>query len=327
MRRLGALAENLGAVFCFFPEPWRRVASNLSQAVQGWLFNQASEFLHRLGRSGEARAPLRRGLKIAVEQGDWGNAARGASNLGQLEAVLGDPAAAVKLARRSIEFAERAGNLSSRMDSRAQYAHARHLTGKYQQAKRAFIEAKDLQAEFQPEYPRLYSGAGFWYCELLLGAAERGAWAAFLNWRGGPALSGIGGGVRAGHRTRQRDPRLGASERGKIRYLPGPAYPGPGGVVPGPAGGWRARRDRPKAVDGSGGHHPGPPRRRRGRPPPNESNSAPRTPCSPEAACVSYWASGPGPSPIWTRPCGGRAASSGTTVTTAGTGNWRAPRR
>ena len=44
-----------------------------------------------------------------------------------------------------------------------------------------FREAEELQAGSQPEYPLLYSQAGFQYCDLLLAAAERAAWRHMLH--------------------------------------------------------------------------------------------------------------------------------------------------
>src|SRR5207249_4393877 len=41
-------------------------------------------------------------------------------------------------------------------------------------------EAEELQAERQPEYPRLYSLWGFRYCDLLLAEVERAAWRSTL---------------------------------------------------------------------------------------------------------------------------------------------------
>ena len=43
-----------------------------------------------------------------------------------------------------------------------------------------FCEAESMQAERQPEYRLLHSLPGFWYCDLLLGDAERMAWATTL---------------------------------------------------------------------------------------------------------------------------------------------------
>nr|VFK13748.1 MAG: hypothetical protein BECKLFY1418C_GA0070996_100434 [Candidatus Kentron sp. LFY] len=180
IRKLGAMAEDLGAVACFFAEPWRRLLPDLPQSDQGWLFHQAAQLLRGLGRVAEALVPMRVGSEIAEKQQDWRNAAAAAANLGDLELLLGDMAAAVKMAARAVAFAERSGDLPARIHSRATHAHARHQAGRHTKAKRGFAEAEWLQAEYQPEYPRLYFDRGFWYCDLLLGEAERAAWWAVL---------------------------------------------------------------------------------------------------------------------------------------------------
>nr|VFJ89019.1 MAG: AAA ATPase domain-containing protein [Candidatus Kentron sp. LFY] len=176
IRKLGAMAEDLGAVACFFQEPWHRLLQNLSRPDQAWLFNQAAQLLGNFGRVAEALEPMRVGLEMAEKQKDWRNAATAVANLGELELLIGGIRVAVKMTARSVELAERSGDLPARIGSRAIYAHARHQAGRYTKAKRRFAEAEGLQAEFQPESPRLYLDRGFRYCDLLLGEAERAAW-------------------------------------------------------------------------------------------------------------------------------------------------------
>ena len=40
-RKLGLLGLNLAAAACFFVEPWRQVAAQLSPAAQAWLLDEA----------------------------------------------------------------------------------------------------------------------------------------------------------------------------------------------------------------------------------------------------------------------------------------------
>ena len=51
---------------------------------------------------------------------------------------------------------------------RATVADTRHQAGERARAEELFKEAERLQAEWQPEYPRLYSLWGYLYCDLLL---------------------------------------------------------------------------------------------------------------------------------------------------------------
>jgi hypothetical protein len=44
-----------------------------------------------------------------------------------------------------------------------------------------FHNAEQMQADWQPEYPLLYSLGSFRYCDLLLAAAERAAWRRMLQ--------------------------------------------------------------------------------------------------------------------------------------------------
>jgi tetratricopeptide (TPR) repeat protein len=62
------------------------------------------------------------------------------------------------------------------MSTRATQADALHQAGRRARAEALFVEAEAMQAERQPEYPRLYSLQGFQYCDLLLADAERAAW-------------------------------------------------------------------------------------------------------------------------------------------------------
>ena len=174
-RKLGAIGADLGAVACFFDPPWSRVSPALTGAVQAWLLNEAAYSLRALGRLNEALEPMRAGLENYISQENWGQSARLASNLSELELTLGEIAAAVGDAEQSVTFADRSGDAFLRIMSRAKHALALHESGHRPQALALFREAEQLQQEWQPDYPRLYSLQGFRYCDLLLAEAERAA--------------------------------------------------------------------------------------------------------------------------------------------------------
>ncbi|MCP3963373.1 MAG: hypothetical protein GY719_36505, partial [bacterium] len=177
-RKLGAFGTDLGAIACFFEPAWSRVSPSLTGAVQAWLLNQAAFRLRALGRLIEAIEPMRAGLRMGLEQDDWGGAARRASNLSGLELTLGAVADAVRDAEQSVDFADSSGEAFQRMFTRAKLADVLHQAGRRDDALACFREAEEMQAEDQPEYPLLYSLQGFQYCDLLLGVAERAAWRA-----------------------------------------------------------------------------------------------------------------------------------------------------
>lgn len=177
--QLGALGADLGAVACFFEEPWTRLSPNLSPAGQAWMLNQAAFRLRALSRLAEAVEPMRVGMDRRVELDDWQNAAISASNLSELELTLGQVQEAVADGARSVTFADRSGDAFLKMAFRTTHADALHQAGRRQEALGLFREAEVLQAEMQPQYPRLYSLQGFWYCDLLLAEAERAVWGGF----------------------------------------------------------------------------------------------------------------------------------------------------
>jgi tetratricopeptide (TPR) repeat protein len=189
-KKLAAFGANLGALACFFTEPWRRPAPVLSESDQAWLLNEAAIQLRALGRLAEALEPLRAGAEMAVQQEDWRNAAQYCNNLSELQLSLGRVREAVANARRSVEHAERSGDAFQRISSRTTLADALHRQGETREARAAFSEAERMQAERQPQYPLLYSFQGFQYCDLLLAGA---AWAAWAGPRGtGEGAEGTG---------------------------------------------------------------------------------------------------------------------------------------
>jgi len=175
-RKLGAFGADLGAAACFFAEPWRRPVPELKESDQAWLLSVAAFHLRALGRLAEALEPMRAGAEMTVKQEDWKAAAIDYSNLSELQLTLGRVPEAVADARRAVEHADRSGDAFQRMGKRTTLADALHQQGETREALDAFAEAERLQAEWQPQYPLLYSLPGFRYCDLLLAGAERAAW-------------------------------------------------------------------------------------------------------------------------------------------------------
>jgi len=176
VKKLGAFGADLGAVACFFEDPWSRISAGLSEDTQAWLLNQAAFRLRALGRLTEALEPMRASLDNFKDAENWKSAAYVASNLSELELTLGDMPGALRDAEQSVEFADRSGDTFQRMGNRTTLADALHHAGRRADARERFREAEVMQAEHQPHYPLLYSLRGFRYCDLLLAEAERAAW-------------------------------------------------------------------------------------------------------------------------------------------------------
>ncbi|WP_295393187.1 TIR domain-containing protein [uncultured Thiodictyon sp.] len=176
VRKLGAFGADLGAVACFFAEPWTRPVPALAEGARGWLLHEAAFRLRALGRLAEALEPMRAGAQMYVEREEWKYAARVYGNLSELLLTLGRVAESAADAERSVGYADRCGDAFWRMASRAALADALHQRGEIGQARLGFAEAETMQAELQPQYQLLYSLQGFRYGDLLLAAAERAAW-------------------------------------------------------------------------------------------------------------------------------------------------------
>ena len=136
--------------------------------MQAWILNEAAFDLRALGRLREAVAPMRAWLERCVALEAWREAAVRAGNLSELHLTLGDVAEAVAMGEASVGHADRSGDAFERMYSRISWADALHRAGEEGRAQALFEGAEALQAETQPEYPRLYALQGYQYCDLLL---------------------------------------------------------------------------------------------------------------------------------------------------------------
>jgi hypothetical protein len=128
--KLGALGSDLGAVACFFEQPWSRVSPALTETNQSWLLNAAGYILRALGRLTEALEPMRAGLEASIKQNHWVNAAISAGNLSGLELSLGEVGLAAADAEQAVTYAERSGDAPQRMLRRTDHADALHRAGR-----------------------------------------------------------------------------------------------------------------------------------------------------------------------------------------------------
>ena len=178
LKKLGAFGADLVAVASFFVRPWDEVVAVLSEGNKAWLLSMAGFELRGLGRLAEAVQPMEAALKLRKFQESWENAARNAGNVSELSLTLGDVTRAVASGEESVELADKSGDGFLRMRNQTALANALHQAGRWEDSGSAFHEAEAMQAEMQPSYPRLYSLAGYQYCDLLLGRPGPGAWSA-----------------------------------------------------------------------------------------------------------------------------------------------------
>jgi tetratricopeptide (TPR) repeat protein len=177
VHKLGAFGSELGAIACFFEQPWSRVSPALSEATEAWYLNEAAFRLRALGRLTEALEPIRATMKITASKQEWKNAAVCAGNLSELELTLGEVVGAVGNAEQSVTYADRSGDAFHRMGKRTVHADALHQARRRAEAETRFREAEQMLKEDS----LLYGVAGFRYCDLLLAAPERAAWQTILE--------------------------------------------------------------------------------------------------------------------------------------------------
>jgi len=183
LRIVGAIASDLGAITCFFEEPWSRPSPALTIECQAFLLSTAAYCLRSLGRLTEALVPMRNSLTISVQANISKEAAARAGALSDLELTLGEVENAVRHAEQALTFAERRNDWTQKVLQRTVYAQALHQAGRRPQAETLFCEAEILQAENCAD-PLLYAVQGSRYCDLLLDAAERAAWQRILESEG-----------------------------------------------------------------------------------------------------------------------------------------------
>jgi tetratricopeptide (TPR) repeat protein len=173
-KKLGAYGADLGAVACFFNEPFKEIDRRLGEPwIQAGLLNQAATRLRSLGRLTEAIEPMRISAEMNVKAEAWGGAAIAYSNLSELELTLGEVAGAVRDAEQAVTYADRRDDAFQRMTKRVRMADALHHAGQRTESRTRFRQAEEMLGQDG----QLLSGmAGFQYCNLLLTEAERIAW-------------------------------------------------------------------------------------------------------------------------------------------------------
>jgi hypothetical protein len=179
--RLGLFGADLGAVTCFFDQPWKRISFSLSSNMRAWLLNEAATGLRALGRLAEALDPMRVSGEMDARRKVWKGAAISYANLSQLRLLLGEVAGATEDAEQSMVYADRSRDHVQWVINSTVLADTLHQAGRQTAPLTLFREAEEVQASRQPEYPLLYSLQGFLYCDLLLTEAEHVAWRVCLE--------------------------------------------------------------------------------------------------------------------------------------------------
>lgn len=124
----------------------------------------------------EAVEPFLIGLKMRIEQKNWGAAAVTAGNLGELELSLGNIVDARKYVEQSVEFASQSENEFLQLTKITTLAEVLNQMGCRDRALENFKKAEEMQAKYEPKHFLLYSYQGFRYCDFLLHEMECACW-------------------------------------------------------------------------------------------------------------------------------------------------------
>ncbi|MBK6851946.1 MAG: hypothetical protein IPG93_10070 [Burkholderiales bacterium] len=209
MGQLGAVGAELGALAAFFDTPWSQISDSLAGKDRLDVLILASKTLTASGRLTEAME-LMNALpkKLNFHFDNKSALVIECAGHSQLMLLLGDVDGAV----RNAEMAETyipchvpLAEIGQKMYVLAMQANALHQAGRRIEADARFREAEKLvpglvlvrkleeRYDFSGDVNLLFSDFGFWYCDLLLDAAERAAWQCFIasaSFR--PTISSIG---------------------------------------------------------------------------------------------------------------------------------------
>ncbi|MGO9543887.1 MAG: TIR domain-containing protein [Rhodomicrobium sp.] len=185
-RRLGLFSQELAAAANFFEAPFMVPSSRLAANLRVLLLNLAGTYLQALGRLGDAAPPMRKAIKLGISQDEKAsNLARGAGSLSELLVAIGQLSGdegAETAGKAAVAFADRSCETFECMFLRAIQADASLQVGALACAEALFHKAEELQKERQPGWPRIYSLAGYRYCDLLLARGRTAEAAARAFW-------------------------------------------------------------------------------------------------------------------------------------------------
>jgi hypothetical protein len=180
---LGAYSSDLGALGCFYVEPWTHISDSVSKLNRRPMLGLTGYLLRSVGRLTEAIKPTELSLRYYAKERcfgfkNWGGAALSASFLSDLELVLGDVNKATKFAEDSVTYADldRAPHL--RFMARVIHADCLYHEGNLGKAESLFRQAERIRPKhlMRSVDPNLMMFCDFRIFEWLLAEMEKAAW-------------------------------------------------------------------------------------------------------------------------------------------------------
>ncbi|MEA2818303.1 MAG: hypothetical protein QOJ86_307 [Bradyrhizobium sp.] len=168
MDKLGAFGSDLAAISWFFDQPYKVPVITLDESSRSWVLSVAAFSLRAQGRSAEALPAMRIGFSREEQAEDWSNAAITASNLSDIELLVGEVIGAVTTGEQAVALADRGGKPHLMIAIRTTYADALHAIGRRKEAECLFGDANRRQEALTPHCPYLTSLPGYRFSDLLL---------------------------------------------------------------------------------------------------------------------------------------------------------------
>ncbi len=170
--KLGAFGSDLAATSWFFDKAYEKPVGTLVKDAQSWILSLTAYALRTQGRLTEALPAERRSFHLHEVSEDWTNASIAASNLSDIELLVGEVAPALDTAAKCVHYADQSSNAVWIMASRTFQAAALCAGGRRAEAEAMFADAERRQAKIQGGYPLLYSVRGYKYCDLFLAKGD-----------------------------------------------------------------------------------------------------------------------------------------------------------
>jgi hypothetical protein len=176
--KLGAVGSDLAALSWFFDRPYEVPASGLTAEEKAWVLSTTGFRLRSNGRISEALPAERAGLEMAEADKDWVNAAIRATNLSEVELLIGNVQAALNIATKSVKYAKDTKENNLIVIGETTRADALHAIGQFREANRLFSTVEKQHRKRNPDHPFLFCLQGYQFCDLLL---SRGAWSEVID--------------------------------------------------------------------------------------------------------------------------------------------------
>jgi tetratricopeptide (TPR) repeat protein len=175
-QKLGAVGSDLGALSCFFDTVWTHVSPLVTESTRGRVLNAAGLRLRMLGRLSDALDAQNEAVKTEKQQ----DSITPLRNLSELRLKLGNIGIAIQDSLNCMRCADDEKSTEHSIVMRTIHGDALHQEGRYDDARRYFLEAEQMQVTWG-SFSFLYSLHGFRYCDLLLAIPERAAWLHLLK--------------------------------------------------------------------------------------------------------------------------------------------------